>query len=111
MIEAKKNNVFVEVLIRTKTAGGIVIPESAKDPQGYGRVLSVGGDVEAYKVGDIVVHHPNGGMSVLLGKKLYIVLKEDDIYGVLTDKELLETLNQPELNIPEEKEESKLVRV
>ena len=110
MIQAKKNNLFVEVLIRTITAGGIVIPESVKDPQGYGRVLTVGDEVESYKPGDIVVHHPNGGMTVLMGNKMFMVLKEPDIYGILTDEDTLNALKQPELKIPGQKEESRLVK-
>ena len=103
MIDAKKDNVIVEVLIKGKTSGGLILPEIATEPQKYGRVMSVGAEVKYYKKGDIVVFHTNGGQSVLLESKLLGVLKENEVYGILTDKNIMDTLVELNLKSEEKK--------
>lgn len=78
----------------TKTAGGIIIPDTAKEKPKTGKVLAVGPggrddngktipvDV---KVGDIVLFTQWGGNEVKLEGKDYLVLKESDIIGVIED--------------------------
>jgi len=39
MIKAISDKIVVEELKRTVTEGGIIIPDSSGDPQGYGKVL------------------------------------------------------------------------
>ena len=87
---AMNDHVIVEILqeIEEITDGGIVIPETvAKRPQGYGKVISVGSQVNiALNVGDTVIFHKNGGMDIMLqGNKVFKVLKQPEIYGKLED--------------------------
>ena len=87
---AMNDHVIVEILqeIEEITDGGIVIPETvAKRPQGYGKVISVGSQVNiALNVGDTIIFHKNGGMDIMLqGNKVFKVLKQPEIYGRLED--------------------------
>lgn len=94
MVDAKGDNVVVKQLIRGRTSSGLIVPTVVNDPQAYGRVMSVGEKVEYYKEGDIVVFHTNGGMAMILENKVLRVLKQDEIYGILTDEKTLPTLEE-----------------
>lgn len=94
MIDAKRDNVVAEQLIRSKTSSGLIVPSTVNDPQAYGRVLSAGEEVNCYKKGDIVIFHSNGGQVIVLENKLLRVLKEQEIYGVLVDTKVLSTLKE-----------------
>jgi co-chaperonin GroES (HSP10) len=107
MIEAIEDKVIVQVLKRSKSSGGIILPETVQDPQAYGKVLSVGLKVEGINKGDILVMHPRGGMDVVIGKSLLKVLKVDEIYGFLIDEKTRESLDEFTLEAP--KEDSKII--
>jgi len=98
MVEAVKDKIIVEVLRRSMTGGGIIAPTSAViDPQGYGKVISIGEDVIKIKVDDILFFHLNGGMDVVINNKILKVLKYDEVYGKVTDKNLISQLDSMEL--------------
>lgn len=103
MVDAKGDNVIVEQLIRGRTSSGLIVPSIVNDPQSYGRVISVGEKVEIFKVGDMVIFHSNGGMTMVLESKLFRVLKEPEIYGVLTDKKVLATLEEATMKKSDQK--------
>ena len=74
------------------TAGGIVIPDNAKEKPTKGEVLAVGegkaldnGSVRApkVKVGDKVLFGKYSGTEVKLDGTDLLVVKEDDIFAVL----------------------------
>jgi chaperonin GroES len=74
------------------TAGGIVIPDSATEKPIQGEVIAVGrgkildnGDVRALdvKVGDRVLFGKYSGTEVKLDGKDFLVMREDDIMGVI----------------------------
>lgn len=94
MIEAKNEHVVVMSLERQKTSGGLIIPAVGVDPQSYGRVISVGDEVKSYKKEDIIIFHTNGGQVIVFEDKMLRVLKENEIYGVLTDTNMLSTLEE-----------------
>jgi chaperonin GroES len=77
-----------------KTAGGIIIPDSAKEKPSQGEILSVGpgGRDEAcklipidLKVGDRVLFGKWSGTEVKIDSQELLIMKESDIMGVLTD--------------------------
>jgi chaperonin GroES len=77
-----------------KTAGGIIIPDTAKEKPSQGEVLSVGpgGRDEAgklipidLKVGDIVLFGKWSGTEVKIDGQDVLIMKESDIMGVITD--------------------------
>ena len=92
MINAIKDKVVVQILTREKTKSGLIIPDAVQEPQAFCKVISVGNEVKNIKKNNIVVCHMRAGMDVLIDKDLIKVLKEDEIYGILTDKETLESL-------------------
>ncbi len=76
----------------SKTAGGIIIPDTAKEKPMEGRVVAVGngtrdenGNVKALdvKVDDIVLFAKWGGTEIKLDGKEYLVMKETDILGIV----------------------------
>ena len=76
--------VLVERLEDVKTtASGIIIPDNAKEKPLSGKVLAVSSEVERVSVGDSVVFAKYGGTEVVLDGKTYLVLKIEDILGVL----------------------------
>lgn len=76
--------VLVERLEDVKTtASGIIIPDNAKEKPLSGKVLAVSSEVEGVNVGDSVVFTKYGGTEVVLDGKTYLVLKIEDVLGVL----------------------------
>jgi chaperonin 10 Kd subunit len=76
--------VLVERLEDVKTtASGIIIPDNAKEKPLSGKVLAVSSEVEGVNVGDSVVFAKYGGTEVVLDGKTYLVLKIEDVLGVL----------------------------
>jgi len=76
----------------TKTAGGIVLPDSAAEKPSRGEVLAVGpgkalenGDVRApdVKVGDKVIFGQYSGSTVKIDGEELLILSESEIFGVL----------------------------
>ncbi|PPD20340.1 MAG: co-chaperone GroES [Methylomonas sp.] len=76
----------------TKTAGGIVLPGSAAEKPSEGEVLAVGGGKPldngqlrpmAVSVGDKVLFGKYSGTEVKIDGEQYIVMREDDIMGIL----------------------------
>jgi len=75
-----------------KTAGGIIIPDSAKEKPLEGKVIAVGqgtrkenGDLVALevKVGDIVLYGKWAGTEVKINGSNLVVMKESDIMGII----------------------------
>jgi chaperonin GroES len=76
----------------TKTAGGIIIPDSAKEKPAEGEVIAVGpgkvndkGSRMALQVtaGDRVIFSKYGGTDVKLDGVDYLIMREDDIMGII----------------------------
>jgi len=76
----------------TMTAGGIFIPDSAKEKPQEGKIVAVGkgkitedGKVLALdvKVGDKVLFGKYAGTEVKIDGKEYMMMREDDVLGVV----------------------------
>ena len=76
----------------TKTKGGIIIPDTAKEKPIEGKVVAVGngrvgddGKVTPLDVkkGDKVLFGKYGGTEVKMDGDEYLIMREDDILGVL----------------------------
>ena len=76
----------------TKTAGGIVLPDSAAEKPSQGEVLAVGpgkvldsGDKRALdvKVGDKILFGQYAGSTVKVDGEELLILSEAEIFGVL----------------------------
>ena len=86
------DRVLIKVLDREeKTAGGIIIPDTAKEKPQEGEVVAVGpgGKTEEgkllpmdVKIGDIVLFGKWSGTEVKIDNKEYSIMKESDIMGI-----------------------------
>jgi len=86
------------------TKGGIIIPEAAvAEPQGYGKVVSCGEAIKSISEGQVIVFHPMAGMDTVFETKIFKVLKYDEIYGILSDKEAIEQLESLTLSPKDQK--------
>jgi chaperonin GroES len=79
-----------------KTSGGIIIPDSAQEKPQQGKIIAVGpgGRDEAgklipidVKVGERVLFGKWSGTEVKIDGHDYLIMKESDIMGVLSDVE------------------------
>lgn len=79
----------------SKTAGGIIIPDTAKEKPMEGKVVAIGsgtrdenGNVKPLdvKVGDVVLFAKWGGTEIKLDGKEYLVMKENDVLGIIDNK-------------------------
>ncbi len=69
-----------------KTAGGILLPDSAKEKPFEGTVLEVGDGGEkklTVKVGDKVLFSKYSGTEVTIDGEEFIIMKEEDILGII----------------------------
>ena len=75
-----------------KSAGGIIIPDTAKEKPIQGEVIAVGkgkildnGEVRSLDVkkGDRVIFSKYAGTEIKLDGKEYLMMREDDILGVV----------------------------
>lgn len=88
------DRVLVErVEAEEKTAGGIIIPDNAKEKPQQGKVIATGagavndnGQVSplAVKAGDTILFGKWSGTEIKLDGKDYLIMKESDILGIMT---------------------------
>ncbi len=71
----------------TKTSGGIIIPDTAKEKPLQGEIIAVGkgkdGEKMTVKVGDTVLFGKYAGQELTYEGVDYLIMKEDDILVVL----------------------------
>lgn len=93
MLKPLGDRIIVKALeAEQQTAGGIILPDTAKEKPQQGEVLAVGpgktldnGKVSAVdvKVGDKIVYGKYGGTEIKIGGEEVIILRADDVLGVL----------------------------
>lgn len=66
-----------------KSAGGIYIPDAAKEKPQRGKVEAVGGEVKEVKTGDEVLFGKYSGDKFKVGSQDMLILKEEDILAVV----------------------------
>lgn len=78
----------------TKTAGGIVLPDSAKEKPQQGKIVSVGpgktledGSVKKMQVkkGDKVLFTSYAGTEIKVSGKEHLIMNESDILAIIED--------------------------
>jgi len=87
------DKVLVErVEAEAKTAGGIVLPDAAKEKPQRGKVVNVGGgkmlddgtrSKMQIKKGDMVLFTSYAGTEIKLGAKEYLIMDESDIMAII----------------------------
>jgi len=78
-----------------KTAGGIIIPDTAKEKPSEGKIIAVGPGAKTedgkilpmeVKVGDLVLFGKWSGTEVKIDGVEYSIMKEYDIMGIMSKK-------------------------
>jgi len=76
-----------------KTAGGIIIPDTAKEKPSEGKIIAVGPGAKTedgkilpmeVKVGDLVLFGKWSGTEVKIDGVEYSIMKESDIMGIMS---------------------------
>jgi chaperonin GroES len=76
----------------TKTKGGIIIPDTAKEKPAEGKIISVGKGKLAddgkrialeLKAGDRILFGKYSGTEVKMDGEEYLIMREDDVLGVI----------------------------
>ena len=70
-----------------KTAGGIIIPDTAKEKPQKGEIVAVGpgkdGNLMTVTVGDTVLYGKYAGQELQHDGETYLIMREDDILVIL----------------------------
>ena len=70
-----------------KTAGGIIIPDTAKEKPQRGKVIAVGNGKKdeplTVKIGDSVLYGKYAGTEINIEGKEYLIMRESDIFAIL----------------------------
>ncbi len=87
-IQPLSDRVLVEPqAAETKTASGIIIPDSAKEKPQRGIVVAVGNGKKDHdmtvKVGDTVLYGKYSGTELKLEGQDYLMMREDDILAIV----------------------------
>lgn len=78
-----------------KTAGGILLPDSAKEKPQEAEIIAVGPGIQLdsgkkapmdVKVGDRVIYGKYAGTEVKVGSEEYIILRQEDVLAILEGK-------------------------
>jgi len=78
-----------------KTAGGIIIPDTAKEKPQQGKIIAVGkGRVEKdgkvtpldVKAGDTVLFGKYAGQEIKIDGNEYLIIREEEVLGVIEKK-------------------------
>ncbi len=87
------DRVLVEALeAEAKTAGGVILPDTAQEKPQEGKVISTGSGVRGddgkfvaldVKKGDRVLYGKWSGTEVKVDGKDYLIMKESDIMGII----------------------------
>ena len=87
-IKPLADRVLIEPLeAETKTASGLIIPDTAKEKPQKGIVQSVGNGTKenkmTVKVGDTVLYGKYAGTELKLDGKDYLIMSESDILAIV----------------------------
>ncbi|MFO0753280.1 MAG: co-chaperone GroES [Thermodesulfovibrionales bacterium] len=66
-----------------KTAGGIYVPDVAKEKPQKGIVDAVGSEVQEVKAGDTVLFDKYSGSKIKIDNTEYLIVKEEDLLGII----------------------------
>ena len=88
-VAGTQNRVVVEPApAEEKTAGGIIIPDTAKEKPQKGKIVAVSeqdekGNKPVVKIGDNVLYGKYSGTEITVDENEYLILKEEDILAII----------------------------
>lgn len=70
-----------------RTAGGLIIPDTAKEKPQKGKIIAVGAGKKdepmTVKVGDEVLYGKYAGTEISIDGKDYLIMRESDIFAIV----------------------------
>jgi len=72
-----------QVEAESKTAAGILLPDSAKEKPAMAEVIAVGKDAKEVKTGDKIVYKQYSTTEVKVGGQEQFVIKEEDVLAIV----------------------------
>jgi chaperonin GroES len=70
-----------------KTAGGIIIPDTAKEKPMKGTIIAVGDGKKdeplTVKTGDVVLYGKYAGTEISVDGREFLIMRESDIYAII----------------------------
>ena len=88
-VAGSKNRVIVEAAAaEEKSAGGIIIPDTAKEKPQKGVVMAISskdedGNAPVVKTGDKVLYGKYAGTEITVEGKDYLIMRESDILAII----------------------------
>jgi chaperonin GroES len=88
-VAGTQNRVIVEpAKAEEKTAGGIIIPDTAKEKPQKGKIVAVSehdekGNKPVVKVGDNVLYGKYAGTEITVDGKDLLIMRESDIFAIV----------------------------
>jgi len=68
-----------------RTAGGLYIPDAAKEKPQRGKVERIGAEVKSVKEGDVILFDKYSGSKINVDGTDYLIIKEEDILGIFSN--------------------------
>ncbi len=79
-----KDRVFVSYSDEPeKTSSGLYIPDAAKEKPQQGNIEAIGSEVKEVKIGNTILFDKYSGSKIKLDDQDYLILKEEDILGII----------------------------
>lgn len=79
------DRIFVKYMEEVeRTAGGLFIPDAAKEKPQRGKVEAVGKEVKEVKVGDIILFDKYSGSKINIDNEDYLIVKEEEVLGIIS---------------------------
>lgn len=70
-------------VVKTQTASGLYLPDTAKERSTSAQVIAVGPDVKAIKKGDQIIYKEYSTSEIKLNEQEFLIIKEEDVLGVV----------------------------
>ena len=92
-LQPLNENVMLEItdeFVETKTSGGIIIPDTAKDKPQMAKIAAVGNiENPAVSIGDTVIYKKYSGTEVEFGGKKYLFVPYADLLAKIVETEAI----------------------
>jgi chaperonin GroES len=72
-----------QIAAETKTASGIIIPDSAKEKPLQAKVIAKSDEVTNLKIGDTIIFAKFSGTEILIENKNFLILELSDILAII----------------------------
>jgi len=67
-----------------KTAGGLYLPDNAKEKPVLAKVVATGKDVKTIKVGDRILYKEYSTTELSIDGTEYLIVREEDVLGTVS---------------------------